>query len=269
MPALRDLQTRFIDCLTEGSGEMDALVCADSNTERQARLDIYKNAYRIRLRQVLETDHEMLWTYLGDELFAQMVTGYIDNHPSRFTSLRNFCDALPDYLATTSPFDQHPIIAEIAMFERRLMDAFDAGEADRAGLPALQALSPADWPAMCLRFHPSVQLLQTDWNSIESWKALKDETAPPEASNATAQHWLIWRDTDRLSQFRPVGEDEQALLSLVIAGGEFAALCEALLHWYPEGEVSTVSLRYITEWIEQGLITMFDTGAGKVSPQLV
>ena len=178
------------------------------------------------------------------------------------TSLRHFCDALPDFLANTPPFEQHPVITEIATFERRLMDAFDAAESDRAGLPDLQAVIPEDWPAMRFRLHPSVQLLHTEWNSIEIWRALKDEVTPPDASNITPQYWLLWRGRDRLSQFRPLGQDEQTLLARVVAGSEFSALCESLLQWYPDNEVSVVSLRYITDWIEQGLISMLETGAG-------
>ena len=269
MQALRELQTRFIDYLTGDSAEMESIIQAESQPELQARLGIYKNAYRIRLRQVIETDHEMLWSYLGDELFEQMVTGYISSHPSHYTSLRNFCDRLPDYLANTSPFDQHPIIAEIATFERLLMDVFDAGEAELADLSTLRALNPDDWPAMRLRFHPGVQLLQTNWNSIESWKALKDDTDPPTARDDVSQHWLLWRDIDRLSQYRPIEADEHALLSLAISGEAFSALCEALLNWYPVTEASVVSLRYITAWIEQGLITTLETGPENDSLQLV
>ena len=269
MPALRELQTRFIDYLTDGSAGMESLIEAKDQTEQQTRLYIYKNAYRIRLRQVLETDHEMLWTYLGDELFEQLVNGYLDSHPSHYTSLRYFCDQLPGYLVNTAPFNQHPILAEIATFERLLMDVFDAGEADRAGLPELRALNTDDWPAMHLRFHPGVQLLQTDWNSIESWKALKDEKEPPAASNAASQHWLLWRSMDRLSQFRPIEDDEHALLSRALSGKAFSELCEALLDWHPVDEVSVVSLRYITEWLDQGLITKIDTESDNDAPKLV
>ncbi len=269
MQTLRDLQSRFINYLTEGSAEMESMIYADSQAEQQLRLDIYKNAYRIRLRQVLETDHEILWAYLGDALFGQMVNGYIASHPSHHTSLRNFCDQLPDYLAHTSPFDQHPIIAEIATFERLLMDVFDAGEAELTDLSTLRALDPENWPAMRLRFHPSVQLLQADWNSIESWKALKTETDPPAASNAASQHWLLWRDTDRLSQFRPIEADEHALLSLAVSGKEFSALCETLLNWHPVNEASMVGLRYITEWLDQGLITKIVSDTENHAPQLV
>jgi hypothetical protein len=269
MQTLRELQTRFIDYLTDGSAGIESMIEAKDKAEQQTRLYIYKNAYRIRLRQVLETDHDMLWTYLGDMLFEQLVNGYIDSHPSRYNSLRYFCDQLPDYLANTAPFKQHPILAEIATFERLLMDVFDAGEADRAGLSELRALNPDDWPAMRLRFHPGVQLLQTDWNSVESWKALKDEKEPPAASNEASQHWLLWRDTDRLSQFRPVEKDEHALLSQALSGEAFSALCEALLDWYPVDEVSVVSLRYITEWLDQGLIAKIAIKSDNDTPKLV
>ena len=264
MQTLRKLQSCFIDCLTEGTdntGDMGALIESDNPAEQHSRLAIYKNAYRIRLRQVVETDHEMLWTYLGDELFAQMVNGYIASHPSRFASLRNFCDQLPDYLADTAPFKEHPIIAEIARFERRLMDAFDAAEAERANLSGLRTINPDEWPGMRLRFHPSVQLLHTEWNSVESWKALKNDSTPSAASNEAVQHWLLWRGTDRLSQFRPLNDNEYALLSQAIFGETFSTLCETLLNWHPPADVSGISLRYLTEWLDQGLVTKLETAA--------
>jgi len=268
MQALRELQTRFIDYLTGESADGAPSIHADDAHERALRLDIYKNAYHIRLREVIETDHDMLWSYLGDELFEQMVNGYIASHPSHCTSLRYFCNQLPDYLATTGPFDQHPIIAEIATFERLLMDAFDAAGADRADLPELRALSPDDWPGMQLRFHPSVQLLKMHWNSVESWKALKDDDEPPAANDAAVQHWLLWRDDERLSQYRPLDEDEQAVLLQAIAGDDFATLCEALLNWYPVEQASVAGLQYITAWLEQGLITAIEAGSKDSTPRL-
>ena len=41
------------------------------------RLSIYRNAYQIRLKGVLETDHEILGRFLGDDLWHQMLDGYI------------------------------------------------------------------------------------------------------------------------------------------------------------------------------------------------
>ena len=68
-----------------------------------ARLSIYANAYRIRLREVLETDHEMSAWHLGDEQFAELADAYIGRHPFTFKSLRDIGRALPDFLRVQSP----------------------------------------------------------------------------------------------------------------------------------------------------------------------
>lgn len=41
------------------------------------RLEIYQNAYKIRLRGLLEHDHETLRFYLGDELLYLMLCQYM------------------------------------------------------------------------------------------------------------------------------------------------------------------------------------------------
>jgi len=172
MPGLADLQTRFIDFLSGKSGLITCSVAEQGNIDAGTRLNIYRNAYQIRLKQALETDHEMLGIYLGDELFELMATGYIAAHPSSFTSLRHFGDRLPEYLKQAEPFYAHPIASELAFFERRLLDVFDAPDSQRVPLSALREIPPGDWPNMKLRFHPSTRLFAAGWNSIESWKAL-------------------------------------------------------------------------------------------------
>ena len=181
MPGLADLQARFVDFLSGKNELITRSIAEQGNINTETRLNIYRNAYHIRLKLALETDHEMLGIYLGDDLFEVMADGYIETHPSHFTSLRHFGDQLPEYLNKTAPFNEHPIISELALFERRLLDVFDAADAERAALSALKEIPPDDWPGMRLRFHPSTQLFTAGWNSIESWKALKAGQAPPAA----------------------------------------------------------------------------------------
>ena len=224
MPGLAELQARFIDYLSGGSGQIARSVINQGNIDAATRLNIYRNAYRVRLKQALETDHEMLGLYLGDELFDVMASGYIEAHPSHFTSLRYFGDRLPDYLAQTAPFSEHPMISELALFERRLLDVFDAADAARLPLSALGGIPPDDWPGMTLRFHPGTQLFMAGWNSIECWKALKAGQEPPAPHMQGHTHWLIWRGEDLLSGFRPLVEDEYRLLVLALEGNLFAAM---------------------------------------------
>lgn len=254
MPGLAKLQTRFIDFLSGKSGQITSAVATQGNIDTETRLNIYRNAYQIRLKQVLETDHEMLGIYLGDDLFERMATGYIETHPSSFTSLRHFAEQLPEYLRQAEPFNAHPIISELAFFERRLLDVFDAADANRTPLSALKEIPPDDWPGMKLRFHPSTQLFIAGWNSIESWKALKAGLEPPAAQLQGDAYWLLWRGDSLLSEFRPIDEDEYLLLSLAIEGNTFASMCESLLSRHDEDQIGAISLHYLTRWLEQGII---------------
>lgn len=260
MSALRETQEQLLDFLRGGATEVERLIADQPPLAVEARLSIYRNAYRVRLRKTLESDHQMLWRYLGDEHFADAVARYIDTHPSHFTSLRYFGDRLPRFLATSAPFDEHPEIAEIATFERRLMDSFDAAEAPRLSEQRLAELDPADWPQMRLRFHPSVQPFRAQWNSVEIWRALKAEERPPTATSQANSDWLLWRGRDQLTQYRSLSELESLALQQLLAGADFAALCEAMLDLCAADQVSVEAVRLLRDWLEQGVVSALVVG---------
>jgi hypothetical protein len=264
MGELADLQHRFAGFLTGQGDDIRDLVAEQGEVSIETRLGIYRNAYRLRLRETVDTDHEMLGLYLGDALFEQLVDAYIERHPSHFFSLRDFTSHLPLFLREAPPFADHPILAELAAFERLLLDVFDAPDAPRANIAHLRQLSPDRWPELQLRFHPSMQLFRAEWNCVECWQALKAGETPPAASPQPASHWLLWRGRDRLSQFRSLPPPERALILETLAGAPLSALCERLASDLPQAQVGTHLLEVLREWLDQGLILSWaDTGQGR------
>jgi hypothetical protein len=251
---LRELQTQFIRYMLGQAHQLDEYIQPDDTGAVEARLSIYANAYRVRLRQAIETDHEILWRYLGDELFSRVAEAYIARHPSSSPSLRHFADGLPELLAEGAPFNEHPELAELAGFERALMDVFDASDAERVGVDALRAIEAAQWPTLNLRFHPSVRIYSTHWNSVEIWKALKADHPPMQVRHRPT-HWLLWRGTSHLSEFRPLRAEEMTLLSAALDGANFAELCECLLEHRSADAVSATLLEYLVSWLEAGLVS--------------
>lgn len=263
---LADIQQQFLDYLQaqqlEQSHKLSTQVIDQGAITADQRLEIYGNAYRIRLIKIIEVDHPVLSTYLGDELFDQMVQGYLREHPSTKRSLREFCRHLPDYLQRTLPFSDHPILAELAVFEGRLRDSFDAADAERVTFSLLQRLEPEKWPAMHLRLHPSVQIYRAYWNSVESWQAIKAEHDPPSArpvgkmpDSPAQQPWLLWRGHDRLTQFRSLNTVEQTLLEALLTGADFATLCEQMQPLMHDDEIGQRVVNYLRCWFDDGLIT--------------
>lgn len=253
--SLRALQQEFMAYITQGEDAIAEHVVDQGNVSTDTRLHIYANAYRMRFKETIETDHPVLGTYLGDDLFDQMVAGYIQAHPSQQRSLRHFCDALPGYLKVTAPFRDNLIIADIARFERALMSAFDAGEAERVSLADLQALPPEQWPAMQLRFHPSVQIFKTHWNCVESWQAIKQEQAPQPAQPQHNSHWVIWRNHELLTEFISLPDHELQMVEAALHGADFAALCELLLEHFDAEHVGLEAVNALSNWINLGLLS--------------
>jgi hypothetical protein len=155
---------------------MSLLLTNDRDIEQ--RVDIYRTAYRIQLRAVIDSYHEMLGIYLGDDLYQKMMEGYIDAAQSKHASLRFFGDLLPDYLQHTLPLLEHPILAEIASCERMLLNTFDSADANTLNQQLLQQIPAGTWPLLKFSFHPSLTFYSCHWNAVESWQRLKNRETP-------------------------------------------------------------------------------------------
>ena len=234
--------------------EFSRHVSQQGNLSPERRIGIYTDAYRIRLRECIEVDHPVLGQYLGDELFDQMVEGYVKAFPSTFPSLRHFADNLPRFLGQQIPFKDYPILSDIAWFERLLLFAFDAAESERADIGDLQAIPTQKWPEMTIRLHPSVQLFSTQWNVVESWQALKSNQTPPDATDGKENVWLLWRNSEQLTEFRSLDDSEHSMLIGVLNGKPFSTLCESMVHFIPEEKVSEQTVEYLLAWIESRII---------------
>jgi hypothetical protein len=224
------------------------------------RMQIYANGYVLRLRETIDTDHELLGLYLGDDLFDKMVEGYVRAHPSTFRSLRQFADALPDYLAEDDFFSQYPQISELAAFERRLINAFDAADSEQASFTDLQAIPPEQWPSITFRFHPSVQMFSCQTNAVECWQALKQQQTPPAPETGELRFWLIWRGSERLTEFMSISPAQHALLMGFLKGNDFAQQCETMLQWFSEEDAAMQVLQALQAWFQMGIIRSIING---------
>jgi hypothetical protein len=216
------------------------------------RLGIYSDAYRIRLHDALASNFPRLQEFLGDE-FSALALQYIDRHPSRFSSIRWYGEQLPAMLRTARA--AHPWLAELASFEWAVGTAFDAANAAPLTLEALAALSPEQWPALRIEFHPSVQRLQLRTNAPQLFKALTDEQSPPEPGSSDTEHaWLVWRQ-ELATRYRSLGENEAAAFDTMRGGGSFEDLCERLCEWHAEDEVPLHAATLLKQWLHEGCVS--------------
>ncbi|MEZ5502362.1 MAG: DNA-binding domain-containing protein [Halioglobus sp.] len=220
------------------------------------RLDVYINAYALRLAEALRTNYPALHQLLGDEDFDTLASRYLDAHPSAHASIRWFGDRLAAFLREAAPYATVPAMAELAEFEWALRHTIDAADAELLTPDRLQALDPGAWGDLTFALHPSLRILALNWNAPQIWRALEHHENPP-APVAQAGTWLVYRQPDLVSGWRSAPALEAAALEIIASGHSFADLCEALCDL--ADDVDTVPLTAATllrQWVAQGLLAL-------------
>ena len=114
---------------------------------------------KARLKEAMETDYKKLHAYLGDEQFDSLLELYIQKYPSKQINLRHFGASMATLLRDEEPYNQLPILTEIATIESAFTDSFDAKDSSIVSVEDLASLKPEAWGTLNFDFQASLQLI--------------------------------------------------------------------------------------------------------------
>jgi hypothetical protein len=254
MTSLKELQETFQRGILAGDDTILGAINDSATEPRQARFGVYRNAYVLRLAEVLGEDYARLYAYLGDAGFARLARTYIAAHPSDQRSVRDFGRHVPIFLKQESSFARHAELAEIASLEKALNDAFDGPDAEPLALAALAQIAPEDWPRLVFTPHPTALRLTLATNAADIWSALHEDSVPPKArALPEPQAILVWWQ-EMTARFRPLGAEEAMMWDEAAAATPFGVLCEMVATF---GGVEDAELRaatYLKAWVDMGML---------------
>jgi len=255
MSNLRDLQRAFRDHVLVGSNVILPQVAGSEKVSAEVRLGIYADGYRLRLLEALESDYPGLFGMVGPEVFDELGRAYIQAYPSPYFNLRWYGDHMAEFLREATPYSERPPLAEMAEFEWAMTLAFDAPDVPVVTLEDMAALPPEHWPGAGFRAHPSLRRLDLRWNVPTVWNAIdaKAEQQEPEQQNDSPLAWIVWRNSLKV-YFRSLAVDEAWALDAMLAGANFAEICEGLCEWVDEDEVGLHAATLLKRWVVDELI---------------
>ncbi len=256
--SLGDLQRAFQDYLLVTADGFAGSVRDTKKADRLTLLGVYRDAYALRLIEVLTNDFPGLMAMAGPADFDHMARAYIAAHPSRTPSVRWFGRHLADFLAGTAPYDTTPAAAEMARFEWTLGQAFDAPDQPPVAAADLMALAPEAWETLSFAPLPSLHRLALAFEVPQAWQQ-RAEVEPGNLEVAGASGpvpWVIWRP-ERTTHFRSMEAHEAAALDALIAGKTFPDICEALVSHVGEEQAAARAASLLRGWVEAGMIATF------------
>jgi hypothetical protein len=248
---LTDLQRAFQRHVLAQDAALLQYATDTDDAPAESRAAIYREAYRLRLRDALASNYPRIKQLLGTEAFEQIADAYIDAKPSTFTSIRWFGDELAAQLERTLPAQR--CLYELARWEWTIASAFDAADVAPLSVADLSTIPGEHWPALRFEFHPSVRCLQMSTNAPQLFKALTEDAEVPQPQVTSMAFWLIWRQK-LTTQYRSMPASEAHALNTALAGENFEAMCTTLCDWHAPEEIATHAATLLHTWIAEELV---------------
>jgi hypothetical protein len=173
------------------SYELEQVVTRSKAQSSADRLEIYVNAYRMRLMECLRAEFSATCQAVGGEVFDAMVFGYLQAYPSRSYTLGQLGAQFPTFVAESSihfhafPSGSAPcwgeFVIELARWERLVAEVFDGPGSEAApGLPAvgLERLRSGNWANLRLRLTPDLRLSTFTHPVHRYWRGVRSGAIP-------------------------------------------------------------------------------------------
>lgn len=253
-------QNEFQRGILTGDDTVLAEILDSPREKRETLFGVYRYAYGSRLVEAVRNDHELLHGYLGDEMFDEMGHAYVKARPSEHPNLRWFSQGLPDFLKSTAPYSDYPVLSDLAALEKALNDAFDAKDGPALAPADMAGFAPEAWADLTFQAHPSASRLDLSTNASAIWRALKnDETPPDEAVPDEPSRLLIWRQ-DVTPMFRELSVEEAMMWDEAANGVPFGVLCSMLATYDDPDGAAARGAGYLHGWITSGILTGVSAG---------
>lgn len=257
---MAQVQQALTDSILHGQHDEAArLVRPHGALTNTQRLDIYHQAYRWRLLEVMQDHYAQTHAYLGDELFDTEALAYIEAHPPEADNLRHYGAHWPDWLAQRYPQDLD--MADLARLEWALRHAFDAANAPSLTWPQLASLPPEAWQTVRFDLAPGTQVLRLSHNVTPLWQALS-QGGTPEPVQPLVHDVLVWRQGWQ-PHFRSTSPEEAEAIRLMLAGQPFDHACQQALAFTqtPRDEVaiSQTAMQWLQQWMAEQLLARHHT----------
>lgn len=257
--ALVSLQSGFQDYILGRGRHVLARVESSAALSAGRRLDIYHNAYRVRLGELLADTYERVVLYIGEANLDPAARDFIEGHPPTSRNLRDYGAAFPAFLAEYFPDD--PEVAELAEMDGRLRNTFDAADGDALRVQDVAAIAPSDWDEAVFALHPTASFQYFRWNTPAIWQSLNEGVAPPPAELLPQPAvWLFWRK-ELQPHFRSLSGEEHTALRAISEGRTFGRLCAMLAEEHPGLELAAQVALWLRGWLDDGVLHR-----GTVSP---
>ena len=127
------------------------------------RFSVYRNNVVSSLMEAIGETYPSLKIIVGKENFATLSRIFISKHPPSSPMMQAYGDLFPDFVAQFEPLAHSPFLVDVAVVEKKWIDAYHA--TDRGGLDGAELGAIAGEVLMETQFipHPAASITLSDY----------------------------------------------------------------------------------------------------------
>jgi hypothetical protein len=222
---------------------------ATADISVSTRLQIYSDAYRLRLIEALQSNYPVLCDMLGADDFSTLAQRYLNAFPSQHFSIRWFGDRLAQFVTCDAAYCEASWLRELIQWEWATASAFDAADVALLRVEDLASVASEEWPSLRFEPHPSLQRLTLTTNTVAIVQAsIADELPPAPRATPIQTEWMIWRQALTV-RYRSLDAAEAAAINALLAHGTFSDICAALAEHADAEQVPLHAASLLKNWI--------------------
>src|SRR3990167_2166955 len=232
---LKTLQESMQAYVLHSDLDIESEIVTPHNRVVIERLQVYRNAYYLRLIEILENDYLVLSQMMGKQTFDALARDYLDAFPSTYFSIRMVGKHVARFLKNIAAYDA--CYGELAEFEWALNETLLAQDCDELTMEDLGAIPPEQWAEMQLTLHPSVRMMKCCYNTMERWQSVNEGKGDIHSLQfSEPRGLLIWRRANE-PYYCALTKEQHYLIAAIATGDSFGTLCESMLNHFSEDEV--------------------------------
>lgn len=207
------------------------------------RFSVYRNNVVSSLIEAMAETYPSLKKILGEENFATLSRIFISKHPPTSPMMQTYGDLFPDFIEQFEPLAHSPFLVDVALLEKKWIEAYHAADASGLEGAELGAIPPET--LMETRFipHPAASITQSDYSLYDmfSLRHHGEDADPASVSHDKAksgQAVLVTRphlSVNVVQLDQAIGE----FLNLILSGKTLGQSVEAALQLDGEFDAAT------------------------------
>lgn len=207
-----------------------AMLAGTTGLSAAQRLQIYRNGCRQRQLEAMAHLHPALRVLLGDELFDDFASEYLEACPSRSSTLARLDVAFADHLSASRPDHDDAqawidILIDLARYERVFAEVYDGPGNEQGPQAPRRDVDPDVLGGQQVVMAPCVRALRVSAAVHEYHAAVRSgETPVPPTPQPTCL--AVWRRDYRV-RVATLSPSACTLLEALLAGSVFSEACAA------------------------------------------